>query len=46
MTPALPSLEHPLAGGGMSSTSAAYLLSDKYKQVYYFLFYGLFRYYG
>ena len=23
MTPALPSVEHPLAGGGMSSTSAA-----------------------
>ena len=27
MTPALPSLEHPLTGGGMSSTSAVGLLS-------------------
>ena len=27
MTPALPSVEHPLAGGGMSSTSSADLLS-------------------
>ena len=26
MTPALPSVEHPLAGGGMSSTSSADLL--------------------